>query len=564
MNVADHLAERFVRLGVRCVFGVGGANIEDVFTAVQRRRPAIRAVQCKHEHGAGTAADAYARIDGGLGVVLVSSGGGALNLVASLAEARASRVPLLAVIGDPPTQQQGLGAFQDTSAGGEVDALAVHRPVSVWQARGASAGDVPGLLDQAIAAALTERGPAVLVLAKDLQSAPLDPATPLAGPLPAAAHAARPHDQAALAAAMRLLARGPVVVIAGDEVARSGAQDALTWLVETLDAEVVVTPDARDAFDNLDVRFLGVAGAMGHARVACALRHAGAAVLVGTCLPLVARAGLEDALAALPIVGLGLRAPFVASAAGSLHLPGELRLMLGLLADRAERDRPIGKRAPSSPFSLAPVIRSNSPEPSMPLAAIGAMLNRRLEPGTVVLADAGNTGAAVVHHVRCPRGGRWLVAMGMAGMGYTYGAAIGAACASERHVVAVSGDGAFYMHGFEVHTALEQRLPVTWFVLDNRAHGMGLVRERILLGEHAGYNAFGPAQLAHGLAAMFPGLPTFSCTTLGDVDRALAEALAMPGPAVVVATLDAVEIPPLSAFRTALDAGMKTVPRTPP
>ncbi|HEX5101218.1 MAG TPA: thiamine pyrophosphate-binding protein, partial [Polyangiaceae bacterium] len=81
MLAADFIAEQLVLLGVRHVFGVGGANIEDLFVAMQRRRPSIAAVLCKHEHGAGTAADGYARITGGLGVVLATSGGGAMNLV---------------------------------------------------------------------------------------------------------------------------------------------------------------------------------------------------------------------------------------------------------------------------------------------------------------------------------------------------------------------------------------------------------------------------------------------------------------------------------------------------
>jgi len=79
MIAADYIAERLVAVGARHVFGVGGANIEDLFAAVQRRRPRIQAVLSKHEHAAGTAADAYARIGRGLGVVMVTSGGGAMN-----------------------------------------------------------------------------------------------------------------------------------------------------------------------------------------------------------------------------------------------------------------------------------------------------------------------------------------------------------------------------------------------------------------------------------------------------------------------------------------------------
>src|SRR5437868_6972935 len=101
MNVSDFIATRLVALGIKHVFGVGGANIEDMFAAVQRRRPQIRMVLGKHEHAVGTAADAYARLTGGLGVVFVTSGGGAMNLLHTVAEARASAVSLLAIVGEP-------------------------------------------------------------------------------------------------------------------------------------------------------------------------------------------------------------------------------------------------------------------------------------------------------------------------------------------------------------------------------------------------------------------------------------------------------------------------------
>src|SRR6185503_13968066 len=99
----------------------------DMFAAVQRRRPTIRAVLGKHEHAAGTAADAYARLCG-LGVVMTTSGGGAMNLVHALAESRASGVSVLAIVGEPPIYLQGQGAFQDTSGKGQaIDARSVFQ-----------------------------------------------------------------------------------------------------------------------------------------------------------------------------------------------------------------------------------------------------------------------------------------------------------------------------------------------------------------------------------------------------------------------------------------------------
>ncbi len=549
VTVADFIAGRLVELGVRHVFGVGGANIEDLFAAVQRRRPAILAVLCKHEHGAGTAADAYARVGHGLGVVLATSGGGTLNLVHSLAEARASRVPVLAVVGEPPSELQGHGAFQDTSGrGGAVDAARVLRDVTKYCARVEASSDVPWLLSEAVAAATGGTpGPAVLLIAKDRQTEPLPRVTEDAPPSDGGAPSV---DLAAIRRACALLEDHSCLIIAGDEAVRAGTTAELAALSRALGAPVAVTPDGRDAFDNHAAEFVGVAGGMGHPAVAEALRRARVAVVVGTRLPLLARQGLEPLFGERALVSLGREPPFVESHEG-LHVPGDLRRVLhALLEQLGHRPRRAGTdelegRGGASVAATAPEARQFG------TSTVLASVERAAPAGSVLLVDAGNTGAAAVHALNVPPGGRWLIAMGMAGMGWAFGAAIGAALASDRRCFVLAGDGAFFMHGFEIHTALEHRLPITFVIFNNRAHGMCLVRERLLLHTNAGYNSFRPSHLGAGLAAMFPGLDACDCTSVEELERALDRAASAPGPSVVVAELDGVEVPPFAAFQAA-------------
>lgn len=545
MLVAEFIVQRIAALGVRHVFGVGGANIEDMFSAVQRRRPDLRAILCKHEHGAGTAADAYARLRG-LGVVMTTSGGGAMNLVHSLAEARASGDPVLAIVGEPPTNLQGNGAFQDTSGKhGAVDAQAVFRAVARC-ARVESAEALPQLLDEAVAGVLgRESGPSVLLLAKDIQRAALPNASHhdlqhLADNCDSA-----PPSEEELCRAARLLDVQPIVILAGAGLSRARGQKQLAALAERLDAHVATTPDGRDAFDNRAPRFLGVCGAMGHPAVARTIANARAIVVVGTRLPLLARQGIEAELQEKPLVSLGRDAPFV-TGARSVHLGGPLTQALSALVTHL-RERQ-GEAAPPIAEHAAPALSS----PSMHSLASTRVLKAidRLAPAdSVLLVDAGNTGASAIHHVRAARGGSWLMAMGMAGMGYTFGAALGAACATGRRCIVVAGDGAFFMHGAEIHTAVQYSLPITFVILDNRAHGMCLVRERLLLGENAGYNAFGRAHIGAALAAMFPGLHAVDCADPLAFERQLEAALAADGPSVLCAALEDVEIPPFVAFQ---------------
>lgn len=545
VNAADFIAEALVERGVKHVFGVGGANIEDLFAAVQRRRPTIRAVLGKHEHAAGTAADAYARLRGDIGVVMVTSGGGAMNLVHALAEARASRVPLLAFVGEPPADVQGRGAFQDTSGrDGTVDAAEVFRAVSVGCSRVERIADLPRILDAAFATARGARpGPAVILLSKDRQrmDAPLETYRP---------SEARPVDASTVDAqrirkAAELLGARPILVVAGAEVSRASTREDLARCAESLDAAVALAPDARDAFDNYSGRFLGIAGAMGHPAVQRAMAEASVCLLVGTRLPLLARQGLEALLSEKTIVALSAEPPFVESSK-LFHVGGDLRRNLRALAAELEGhavERGVPVRQPPN--------ADPSGDPAFGSAAVLSAVERALPDEGVVIVDAGNTGAQAVHCLRAPRGGRWLLAMGMAGMGYSFGAAVGAAFATGRRCTVLAGDGAFFMNGLDVHTAMEHQLPITYVIFNNRAHGMCLVRERLLLGEESGYNTFRPSHIGAGLRAMFPGLPGYDCETLGELEHALAHAAATAGPAVVSVELPEVEIPPFAAFQNA-------------
>jgi acetolactate synthase-1/2/3 large subunit len=151
--------------------------------------------------------------------------------------------------------------------------------------------------------------------------------------------------------------------------------------------------------------------------------------------------------------------------------------------------------------------------------------------------------------------------MGMAGMGYAFGGAVGAALATGRRCTVIAGDGAFYMQGLDIHTAVEHALPITYVIFNNSAHGMCLVRERILLGENGDYNAFRRSHIGAGLSAMFPRLVSSDCRTIAELDEALARAARTDGPAVIAVELRDVEIPPFSAFRQPNEPSARIVER---
>ena len=552
-RVVDHIVGHLAALGIDHVFGVDGANIEDLYDAAHFE-PEITAVLAKHEFSAATMADGYSRSGAGLGVVAATSGGGALNLVAGLGESFASRVPVLALVGQPATTMDGRGSFQDTSGrNGSLDAQALFSAVSVSCERLLSPADIVSALPRAVSAARTG-GPAVLLLPKDIQQARIAVDDRAEHPDSFSAPIGNPH---AIAGELRR-ATGQVTIIAGEQVARDGARAELEHLRALLRARVATVPDAKDVagtpgFGSSSA--LGVTGVMGHPSVAEAVAASAVCLIVGTRLTVTARGGLDDALAAVRTVSIGSARPYLpCTHVHTDDLRGSLRLLTQALRGHG---RPSGLRVPDV------VRRTELTPPDCAGPGVGyrdamAVLDRALPDGADIVVDAGNTGAAAIHYLPARRGGRFVAALGMGGMGYSFGAGIGMAFGRANggrrggRTVVIAGDGAFFMHGLEVHTAVQYRLPVTFVLFNNNAHAMCVTREQLFYGDRYSYNRFRPSALGTGLATMFPGLASVDVSDPAQFAAALRVALDVEGPAVVSVECNADEIPPFAPFLTAL------------
>jgi acetolactate synthase I/II/III large subunit len=552
-RVVDHIVEHLARIDIDYIFGVDGANIEDLYDAAHFSSD-ITAVLAKHEFSAATMADGYSRSGAGLGVVAATSGGGALNLVPGLGESLASRVPVLALVGQPATTMDGRGSFQDTSGrNGSLNAEALFSAVSVFCQRVLTPADIVSALPNAIAAARAG-GPAVLLLPKDIQQATVDVngygANDRCG---LQRQGAVVGDPRLIARALRR-ARGPITIIAGEQVARDDARSELEELRALLRAQVACVPDAKDVAGTPgsgSSSGLGVTGVMGHPGVADAVASSAVCLVVGTRLSVTARAGLDDALAAVQTISIGSAPPYLPCT----HVHTEdLRASLTMLTRALSgRGRPRGLRVHDcvADAELSPPPHAGA---GVRYREAMAVLNRVLPKGTDIVVDAGNTGASAIHHLPVRRDGRFAVALGMGGMGYSFGAGIGMAFGramsngpSGRTVV-IAGDGAFFMHGMEVHTAVQYRLPVTFVLFNNNAHAMCVTREQLFYDDLYSYNRFAPSHLGAGLARMFPGLSSVDVTDIDALPAALERAIAVDGPSLISIECSADEIPPFAAF----------------
>ncbi|WP_166902693.1 thiamine pyrophosphate-binding protein [Mycobacterium sp. DL440] len=557
-RVVDHIVGCLAAKGISHIFGVDGANIEDVYDAAYFRDD-ITAVLAKHEFSAATMADGYSRSGAGIGVVAATSGGGCLNTVPGLAESLASRVPVLALIGQAPTTLDGRGAFQDTSGdNGSLDAHALFSAVSVYCRRVLTPADILTALPDALAAARTG-GPAVLLLPKNIQQAELAEARVTdgrgnrrAGGNGSGPEARRHPDLAGLEQALRRVDR-PITIIAGEQVARDDARAELERLRATLRAQVATVPDAKDVAGTPGLgssSALGVAGVMGHPGVSVAAAQSAMCLLVGTRMTVTARAGLDEVLGKVATYSIGSQVPYPACT--HVHSDDLRQSLTHLARALSGPGRPVQVRVPD----LVPRTELRPPAyhgPGIRYRDAMAALDAALTDGTDIVVDAGNVGASAIHYLPARRDGRFMVALGMGGMGYSFGAGIGmtfhrAAAGAARRTVVIAGDGSFFMHGMEIHTAMQYRLPITFVLFDNHAHAMCVTREQLFYEDRYSYNRFGPSRLGTGLAAMFPGLTAYDVTDVRQLSQALGMALDNDGPSVLSIECSADEIPPFAAF----------------
>jgi acetolactate synthase-1/2/3 large subunit len=556
-RVVDHIVDYLAAGGVEYLFGVDGANIEDVYDAAHFHHD-VTAILAKHEFSAAAMADGYSRSGAGLGVVMATSGGGSLNLVPGLGESLASRVPVLALVGQPPLSLDGRGSFQDTSGcNGSLDAVALFSAVSVFCERITEPADILTALPRAVRAAFSG-GPAVLLLPKDIQQAVLD------GRRPAESPARSPMsrqigDPMPIARALRK-ADGAVTIVVGDQVIRDDARAELEQLRAVLRARVAVAPDAKDAAGTPGMgssSSVGVTGVMGHPGSVEAIADSAVCLLVGSRLPVTARAGLDEALAGTRVLSIGAVPPYVpCTHIRSDDLSASLPLLArGLIGHGRPHGLRVADTVPRTELST-PVFDGDGVRYRDAMKTLDHLLPADVD----IVVDAGNTGAAAVHYLPVRRRGRFVVALGMGGMGYSFGAGIGVAFGRRRRTVVIAGDGSFFMHGLELHTAIQHRLPVTFVLFNNNAHAMCVTREQLYYAGTYSYNRFGPSHLGAGLNAMFPGTPAIDVSDIARLPEAVTSALDTHGPSVVSVECSADEIPPFAPFLAVTRPAATAVP----
>ncbi|MFN8515680.1 MAG: thiamine pyrophosphate-binding protein [Chloroflexia bacterium] len=470
-NGAAALFEVLRGWGVRHVFTCPGTT-EVAFLDASLAYPDIAVTLTTHESIAVALADGYARITRQPTVAYLHTNVGLTNGLANLAAAHLARSPVIILNGLKAEAIQGRGGF--TTAPSIRD---FARQYTRWDWQTLRSDALGEDLNRALKVATTApMGPIYIGLSQDL----VETQTPV--PVPTASRyrvsgEVRP-DPDALARAAQLLAHAErPLLVAGGEVAASAATDDLFALAERLGAPVVAedrrTIEIR-AYPPAHAHYAGF-----YSPALPCVRDADVILLAGS------RSFIEFEPPTTPAVPPGATVIHLASDPAELGrnyqadvaLVGDARLALrdllaALPANDAPRARPNAARdaylatqakarADAEQLATATPIRV----PAV-LQALGDLLTER----TTVVADAVTASAGTLTHL-LPRAGRGFHTTASGSLGWGMGAALGIQLASpEDEVIAVVGDGVFQFGIQALWTAVHDRLPVIWVVLNNASY----------------------------------------------------------------------------------------------
>ncbi len=504
-NAPEHggglLTALLIEHGVEYVFGLPGGQTLALYDGISAQEGQIRHVLVRDERSAAYAADAYARVTGRVGVCDATVGPGTAKLPSGLGEALGSSIPVVALVSELPAR---LAPHRYRSAASQaLDQATLLGPVTKWQATVPDLEALPDLVCQAFREATSGRpGPTALLLPQDVLDGPVPPAlvSRLRGSAPKAAGAAparfgrypafRPAPEAAdvVAAALVLARARRPLIVAGGGVLISGAEAALTTLAEKLSAAVATSLSGKGSIAEGHPLAVGVVGSMGCPAAATTMDDADVILLVGT------KAGSgptfnwsrprgDQLVVQVDIDPAELGRVFPLSAA----VLADARTGLLALVDALDRQtRGADAATPTDRAKWTATVAGHvaswraerhregcsNARPIVPQRVV-AELEMLLDPDDILVCDASlSSGWVGVYLEQRASGRRVLMPRGLAGLGFALPAAIGVATADrDRRTVVLTGDGAIGYAVGEFATVVEQRLPITVVVLNNRSLG---------------------------------------------------------------------------------------------
>jgi acetolactate synthase-1/2/3 large subunit len=531
--------------GVEMAFSVAGESYLEVLDALYDA-PEIRLITCRQEGGAAFMAEAYGKLTGRPGVVLVTRGPGACNASIGVHTAFQDSTPMVVLVGQVARHQIDREAFQ------EVDFRKMYAPLAKWVAQIDLAERVPELMHQAFQVATSGRpGPVVLALPEDMLRD--QRAAAVVGPY-RAVHA---HPGAAdLAELRRLLAAAerPIMLVGGSGWSDAAAADIARFATAN-DLPVCCSFRRQDIVDNRLPCFVGDLGTGAAPTLVARFKSADLVLVVGARIGEITSQsytllGVPDPGKTLIHVHAGAEElgrvfrPDLAIQSGMVEFAAAAAALEPIAAPRWRAWR--GEARAEYEKGLVPT--PLQPVPSLDLGRVMGWLRERLPDDAIVTSDAGNFSGWPNRFLQYRRPGRQLGPTSGA-MGYGVPAAVAAKLVHpDRLVVGFCGDGGFMMTGQELATAASEGIGPIILLFNNAMYGtIRMHQERRFPGRVVGTALKNPDFAM--LARAYGGFGATVART-EEFAPAFEEAAASGRPAVIELRMD----PEIITTRTTLSA----------
>lgn len=483
--------EMMRRHKVDTVFGYPGGAILAVYDAIYNSEH-FNFVLPKHEQGAGHMAEGYARVSGKPGVVLVTSGPGATNVVTPMADALADGVPMVVFTGQVATSSIGTDAFQ------EADVIGISRSCTKWNVMVKNVEELPRRINEAFEIAVSGRpGPVLVDLPKDVTSAILRTPIPVKSTLPSNAlskitkSAAKEFTLANLQRAADLIniAKKPLIYVGGGIFGKEQGPKLLRELAERAQIPVSTTIQGLGAFDQEDPKSLDMLGMHGSAFANLSVQNADLIIALGarfddrvTCnvakfAPEARKAALENrgGIIHFEISPKNINKVVEAQVAVEGDVTDNLERLIPLVNNVKERKEwfaQIDAWKKEYPYDYQRETKDSKIKPQTLVARLSEVASSTGR-DVIVTTGVGQHQMWAAQHWTWRHPRTFITSGGLGTMGYGLPSAIGAQIARpDALVIDIDGDASFNMTLMELSSAVQAGAPVKIVVLNNEEQGM--------------------------------------------------------------------------------------------
>ena len=461
------------------VFGYPGGAVLPLYDELFKNNNAPQHILVRHEQGAVHAAEGYARSTGKPGVVIVTSGPGATNAITGLTDAMMDSVPIVCLTGQVPTHLIGTDAFQEADTIGITRACTKHN----WLVK--DPNDLARAIHEAFHVATSGRpGPVVVDIPKDIQFADAKYVPPAELKYENYKPQVKPNI-ANIEEAVELMgnAKRPVFYTGGG-VINSGpeASHLLKELVLLTGFPVTSTLMGLGAFPSSDKNWLGMLGMHGTYEANLAMNECDLLINVGARFDDRVTGRLEafspqskkihvdiDPSSINKTVPVDV--PIVADCAYALESMLMLWKSKGHKVDTKDWFDKINEWRKKNSLDF-----KNSTKLIKPQHAVQRLYELTKDKDVFITTEVGQHQMWAAQHYHFNEPNRWMTSGGLGTMGYGFPAAIGVQVAHPKSlVIDIAGEASILMNIQELSTAIQHKLPVKIFILNNQY--MGMVRQ---------------------------------------------------------------------------------------